>query len=221
MAMQTFLLSLAVMAAMLIQLTMGETYTVGGSGGWEQTSDLQTWGSSQTFSVGDSLSFQYTPNHNVIEVPKADYDVCGTTNLIQIYNDGSTIIPLTSPGKRYFICGTSGHCSGGMKLEITTLAAATPSSLPPSSNTPTPKPSSPPSPPGPVADNSPEAEPTAAPPLSPYSSMEDGSPLSLTPIAPSTSAHLSAPAPSAAPVIFATNFRSGLLMGFGALLLAF
>ncbi|XP_062104682.1 uclacyanin 1-like [Humulus lupulus] len=226
MAMQRVLLSLPVMAAMLIQLAMAATYTVGGANGaWDQITDLQTWVSSQTFLVGDSLSFQYSPNHNVIEVPKSDYDACQPSNLIQVYNDGSSVIPLTSPGKRYFICGTSGHCSSGMKLEITTLAAtpSTPSTPKPSSppTTSTPKPSSPPTPPSPAAD-APDAEPTAAPPstYSDDSPMENGTPLSLSPSAPSTGSHLSAPAPiSAAPATYATSFRAGLLMGFGALVL--
>lgn len=67
-------------------------------------------------------AFQYSPNHNVVEVTKADYDSCQQTNPIQSYNDGATTITLTSPVKRYFICGTIGHCSQGMKLEIDTLA---------------------------------------------------------------------------------------------------
>lgn len=74
--------------------------------------------------------FQYPPNHDVVEVPKADYDSCQPTNPIQSYNDGATTIPLTLPGKRYFICGTIGHCSLGMKVEIDTLASATTSATP-------------------------------------------------------------------------------------------
>jgi len=68
--------------------------------------------------------FKYLPNHDVVEVTKADYDSCQPSNPIQSYNDGATTIPLTSPGKRYFICGTMGHCSQGMKVEVNTLATA-------------------------------------------------------------------------------------------------
>jgi len=74
--------------------------------------------------------FQYPPNHDVVEVTKADYDSCQPTKPIQSYNDGATTIPLTSPGKRYFICGTIGHCSQGMKLEVDALATATTSATP-------------------------------------------------------------------------------------------
>lgn len=74
--------------------------------------------------------FQYPPNHNVVEVTKADYDSCQPVNPIQSYNNGATTLPLTSPGKRYFICGTMGHCSQGMKVEIDTLASAISSASP-------------------------------------------------------------------------------------------
>ncbi|KAH1222483.1 Uclacyanin 1 [Glycine soja] len=117
--------------AVLIKLASATNYIVGGpSGGWDTNSNLQSWASSQIFSVGDSLVFQYPPNHDVVEVTKADYDSCQPTNPIQSYNDGATTIPLTLPGKRYFICGTIGHCSQGMKVEIDTLASATNSVTP-------------------------------------------------------------------------------------------
>lgn len=49
-------MSLAV-TALLIQLGMAANYTVGGpNGGWDTSSNLQTWASAQTFIVGDNLS---------------------------------------------------------------------------------------------------------------------------------------------------------------------
>ncbi|MED6205019.1 hypothetical protein PIB30_014017 [Stylosanthes scabra] len=114
------------LVAMFIKLAMATDHIVGGpNGGWDTSSDLQSWALSQKFSVGDNLIFKYPPSHNVIEVTKGDYDTCQVTKPIQTYNDGNTIIPLTSPGKKYFICGTIGHCSTGMKLQIDTLATAT------------------------------------------------------------------------------------------------
>ncbi|KAM0955702.1 hypothetical protein ACFX2A_024557 [Malus domestica] len=128
---RTTLMSLVVVT-MLIELAMAATYMVGGpNGAWDSSTDLQTWASLQSFLVGDNLNFQYSPNHDVIEVPKADYDSCQASNSIQSYTGGSTTIPLSSPGKRYFICGTIGHCSQGMKLEVNTLAtSATPTASP-------------------------------------------------------------------------------------------
>jgi hypothetical protein len=61
------LMSLAI-SATLINLAMAANYVVGGpNGGWDTTTSLQTWASSQSFSVGDSLSKQrillYANNH--------------------------------------------------------------------------------------------------------------------------------------------------------------
>lgn len=60
MAMQRTLVSLAVIAIMLIKLAMAVDHTVGGSnGGWDSSTDLQTWTSAQKFAVGDKLSKLY------------------------------------------------------------------------------------------------------------------------------------------------------------------
>ncbi|XVF44527.1 hypothetical protein PTKIN_Ptkin02bG0131000 [Pterospermum kingtungense] len=146
MAVQRLLLYLAA-TAMVVQLAMAANHTVGGpSGGWDTSTDLQTWVASQKFALGDNLIFQYTPNHDVLEVTKSDYDNCQTSNPIQTYNDGNTVIPLTSQGKRYFICGTLGHCSQGMQIEVDTLATATPPANSPSTPSPESPPGSPSSP---------------------------------------------------------------------------
>ncbi|XP_068639302.1 uclacyanin 1 [Aristolochia californica] len=131
--------------AMLVEFAVAANITVGGpNGGWDQSTILQSWASSQTFKVGDNLVFQYTALHTVLEVTKSDYDSCQGNRPLQAYNDGSTVVPLSSPGKRYFICGTSGHCSQGMKLAVDTIAASVPSTSPtpsPSVKAPTPSPS--------------------------------------------------------------------------------
>ncbi|PNX66101.1 blue copper protein, partial [Trifolium pratense] len=42
--------------AMFIKLAMATNHIVGGpNGGWDTSSDLQSWASSQQFSVGDNL----------------------------------------------------------------------------------------------------------------------------------------------------------------------
>ena len=56
MTMLSTFMSLAI-SAMLIKLAMAANYTVGGtSGGWDTSTNLQTWASSQSFLVGDNLS---------------------------------------------------------------------------------------------------------------------------------------------------------------------
>ncbi|GJN21725.1 hypothetical protein PR202_gb09233 [Eleusine coracana subsp. coracana] len=67
--------------------------------------------------------FQYNMMHTVAEVSSADYSACSASNSIQSYSDQNTKIALTKPGTRYFVCGTPGHCSGGMKLAVTVAAA--------------------------------------------------------------------------------------------------
>uniref|UniRef100_A0ACD5ZCT2 Uncharacterized protein n=1 Tax=Avena sativa TaxID=4498 RepID=A0ACD5ZCT2_AVESA len=100
-------------------------YTVGDSSGWASGVDYSTWASDKTFNVGDTLVFQYGMSHNVAEVGSADYSACSATNSIQSYSDQDTKIALTKPGTRYFICGATGHCAGGMKLAVTVSPAAT------------------------------------------------------------------------------------------------
>ncbi|MBA0592652.1 hypothetical protein Gorai_009627, partial [Gossypium raimondii] len=148
--------------------------------------------------------FQYTPNHDVLEVTKADHDSCQTSSPLQTYTDGNTVIPLTSPGKRYFICGTLGHCSQGMQIEIDTLATSTPPSASPSPSSP---PSASPSPSSLAAETSPS--PANTPESAP------GSPLS--PDAPSAeSPTLASPPPSSANK---SSFRTCLTLGFGLVLM--
>ncbi|KAK4398032.1 hypothetical protein Sango_1278700 [Sesamum angolense] len=139
--------SLAAMA-MMINLSMAANYTVGApNGGWDQSTDLTTWASSQTFLVGDNLIFQYTTNHDVTEVSKPDFDSCSASNPLQPpHSGGLTLISLTSAGSRYFICGSAGHCLGGMKVQIDIFAASSPPPSTTPSLPPPPPPATPPLP---------------------------------------------------------------------------
>nr|XP_043606667.1 mavicyanin-like [Erigeron canadensis] len=129
-----------VATAMLIQLALAVDHPVGGSGGWDTSTNLDSWASSQTFTVGDNLVFTFLPNHDVLEVSKDDYDSCTTSGPISNGALTPVTVSLTAAGSRYFICGTPGHCDRGMKVEIKTIAAAAsgpPTSTPPSSSSPT------------------------------------------------------------------------------------
>ncbi|KAG0496843.1 hypothetical protein HPP92_001534 [Vanilla planifolia] len=138
-------------------------YTVGDSQGWASGVDYDTWVSGKTFKVGDNLVFQYTALHSVDEVKKSDYDACTNSNAIQTSNDGNTKVPLTSAGSRYFICGTPGHCSSGMKLAVTVSAASSTSpspTTPPGGSTPVTPAATPPSTPVPSAKSPPTSSTT-------------------------------------------------------------
>ncbi|GKE48180.1 uclacyanin 1-like protein [Tanacetum coccineum] len=133
--------------AMLVDMGVAVDITVGSpNGGWDLSTDLSSWASSQTFSVGDNLDFQFTSTHDVLEVTRENYDSCGLGSPISTTVTSPARFPLTAAGSRYFICGRGAHCSQGMKVQIDvgsgTSTPTTPSSptppqtTPPSSTTP-------------------------------------------------------------------------------------
>ncbi|KAI3971522.1 hypothetical protein MKW92_035777 [Papaver armeniacum] len=109
---------LMMVLSVLVNATSATNYTVGGDSRWALDSDVQTWASSHTFSVGDSLLFIYEPVHNVLEVTEYAYDVCDLENPISITDGTNTTVTLDTLGTRYFICGTIGHCISGLKVKI-------------------------------------------------------------------------------------------------------
>ncbi|KAF3438382.1 hypothetical protein FNV43_RR21144 [Rhamnella rubrinervis] len=115
-------------------------HSVGGASGWDLTSNIEGWAAETTFFVGDTLVFSYTPVHDVLEVHQLDFHLCHTVHPIHAFNDGETVIKLSRPGPRYFICGRQGHCSLGLRLAVQVLPQLTedhgglsPSSAPASS----------------------------------------------------------------------------------------
>ncbi|KAJ6289341.1 hypothetical protein OIU76_025203 [Salix suchowensis] len=196
--------------AMMLKLAMAANYTVGGpNGGWDATTNLQAWAAANNFLVGDNLIFQYGPSHDVIEVSKAGYDSCQVSSPLQSYSGGTTAITLSSPGKRYFTCATPGHCSGGMKLEIDTLATsapppASPLAPPPASTLFPPASSSPPE----VYSLSPSQSPEMTPTMSP--SAPTTSPLASPTPTPVTTPSLKTPLSSSARK---ESLQSSLTMG--------
>lgn len=121
----TVVLSIAMIALVIMVMPCGATqYNVGDSTGWDTATDFNSWVQGKSFAVGDTLNFHYSSLHSVLEVSKSDYDSCQTGNALQSFSDGSTQIPLSNPGNRYFTCGTPGHCAGGMKMAIDVQAAA-------------------------------------------------------------------------------------------------
>ncbi|KFK31132.1 hypothetical protein AALP_AA6G072100 [Arabis alpina] len=115
----------SILATTLIGLAVATDHTIGGPSGWTVSANLRTWAAAQTFSVGDNLVFSYpTAFHDVVEVTKPEFDSCQAVNPLTTFANGNSIVPLTTPGKRYFICGSPGHCSSGMKLEVNVLPNA-------------------------------------------------------------------------------------------------
>ncbi|KAJ3689920.1 hypothetical protein LUZ61_019084 [Rhynchospora tenuis] len=124
----------ALCVLLFVAAAEAKEYVVGGSEGWSTGVDYSTWASSNVFNVGDILVFQYGALHTVSEVSESDYSACSASSAIQSFGNQNTRITLTAPGTRYFICGSSGHCSEGMKLAVTVSEST--STTPGSSSTP-------------------------------------------------------------------------------------
>uniref|UniRef100_A0A1D1Z367 Blue copper protein n=1 Tax=Anthurium amnicola TaxID=1678845 RepID=A0A1D1Z367_9ARAE len=120
-------LLLAMLAAILAtgKPALAAKHAVGGKEGWDVSTDLSTWASSQTLRVGDELVFKYTPGlHSVVELPgEREYKSCDMGGAVDSMNGGTSTVKLDRAGYRYFTCGTAGHCGEGMKVKIRTLGA--------------------------------------------------------------------------------------------------
>lgn len=138
MANATVMLLVMLLALAITQSCMAVQYAVGGSQGWDLSTDLNTWESGKTFKVGDTLSFKYTAGlHSVVELAsEKDYKACNIGNPLNSLSGGSNVVKLNKEGTRYFACGTPGHCSGGMKLQVKVVSAGGTSPTPSSSSSP-------------------------------------------------------------------------------------
>ncbi|KAL1822846.1 hypothetical protein ACET3Z_009624 [Daucus carota] len=100
------------------------TYLVGGTSGWDISTNLDSWTTDKQFNVGDVLVFLYSSTHSVWKVNKEKYQSCSTKNVEESSGKGNTSFTLTEPGETYFICGNKLHCLGGMKIQVTALGEA-------------------------------------------------------------------------------------------------
>ncbi|EYU45397.1 hypothetical protein ABFS82_06G007600 [Erythranthe guttata] len=124
------LLLLVILVTVFEKRALAKKHVVGGSQGWDESTDFDSWASAQTFNVGDELEFKYTPGlHSVVELgSESALKSCDVGSSLNSLSSGSDTIKLSKAGTRYFACGTSGHCGQGMKVKITTVAADSSSS---------------------------------------------------------------------------------------------
>lgn len=114
---------LALLVALITKEAMAEQHVVGGSQGWDESTDFKSWASGQTFKVGDQLVFKYSSLHSVVELgSESEYKNCDIGNAVNSMSSGNDVVKLNKPGTRYFACGTLGHCGQGMKVKITTVS---------------------------------------------------------------------------------------------------
>ncbi|KAJ4708240.1 Cucumber peeling cupredoxin [Melia azedarach] len=185
---------IALIAYNLVDRTAAKTtHVVGDSlGGWyiQPFTPLAyvAWATTQTFTVGDVLVFNFTTGQeDVAQVTKEAYLVCNSFKPISLKTIGPANFTLKSVGQYYFICTIGLHCSLGQKLAINVISAgaSSPSSSPPPSNNIAPLPPPPssniePLPPPPSSNNT---EPLPPPPSSNIEPLPPSSATSPAPIA--------------------------------------
>ncbi|CAK7328291.1 unnamed protein product [Dovyalis caffra] len=120
---------LLVFVALITKEALAAQLVVGGSQGWEESTDFNSWASGKKFKVGDQLVFKYTSGlHSVVELGgESAYKNCDLGTALNSMNTGNDVVKLNKPGTRYFACGTSGHCDQGMKVKITVESGTAPS----------------------------------------------------------------------------------------------
>ncbi|CAH2060059.1 unnamed protein product [Thlaspi arvense] len=122
----TVFTSLLILVALFGVAVGGTVHKVGDSSGWTiMGANYESWASSRTFQVGDSLVFEYNKDfHDVTQVSHNDFELCESSKPLAKYQTGSDTISLTKPGLQNFICGVPGHCDIGQKLQILVLPAS-------------------------------------------------------------------------------------------------
>ncbi|XP_055808298.1 blue copper protein-like [Solanum dulcamara] len=110
----------------LPEITKATEYWVGGEKGWTIDADYQAWAKGKTFEVGDTLVFKYTKgHHNVFKVNQTSFQNCIAPPPSEGLTTGHDVITLTTPGKKWYICGFPTHCSDhNQKLVITVEGGA-------------------------------------------------------------------------------------------------
>ncbi|KAF9666246.1 hypothetical protein SADUNF_Sadunf16G0209700 [Salix dunnii] len=118
-----------VFVALITKEAMAAQHVVGGSQGWEESTDFSSWASGQKFKVGDQLVFKYASGlHSVVELGgESAYKSCDLGTPLNSMNTGNDVVKLSKPGTHYFACGTLGHCGQGMKVKITVESGTAPS----------------------------------------------------------------------------------------------
>ncbi|XP_062075887.1 blue copper protein 1b-like [Humulus lupulus] len=134
-------ISLAIIAIFVHSISAVE-YVVGDEKGWTINFDYQAWAKGKEFHVGDKLVFKYPEGaHNVFKVDGVGFKQCAPPADTAALTSGNDVITLTTPGRKWYICGVPQHCQiGNQKLLITVLddddqvASPTPTPTPTSSS---------------------------------------------------------------------------------------
>lgn len=154
------LLLVCLLFGCVIEVSVGRTYIVGDSLGWQTPPNgvvtFSNWANQHTFVVGDILEFNFNSGvHTATRVNKNAFDSCNAANPIDNETNGPAKFTLNTTGDYYFICTI--HCNQGQKLTVNVTLTGSPSGSPiPGSSPSTPggaslSPPPPPSPSGSVS----------------------------------------------------------------------
>jgi len=79
-----------------------------------------------TVAVGDTVTFQFsTGSHDVWSLPDNNaYSQCDLSAASSLSEDGPYTWTASSTGTFYMACSFSGHCNGGMKIQVTVQASS-------------------------------------------------------------------------------------------------
>ncbi|KAL7111476.1 hypothetical protein ACP275_05G090200 [Erythranthe tilingii] len=123
MALRAFLITIIV-ALVAAPAAVATDYMVGDNSGWTLGVNYTAWAEGKDFRC-------FLGVHNVMKVNGSDFQKCASSNATAVpRTTGNDVIPLVTPGKRWYICTIGEHCSKGMKLVITVSAAEGPSPAP-------------------------------------------------------------------------------------------
>ncbi|XP_013615984.1 PREDICTED: mavicyanin-like [Brassica oleracea var. oleracea] len=122
--MQAVIAILAFAGLMAVKSTLAAQHVMGGSQGWEESVDFDSWSSDQSFKVGDQLVFKYSGLHSVVELgSETAYKSCDLGTTVNSLSSGNDVVKLSKTGTRYFACGTPGHCEQGMKVKVNVVSS--------------------------------------------------------------------------------------------------
>ncbi|KAG8382334.1 hypothetical protein BUALT_Bualt05G0066600 [Buddleja alternifolia] len=106
-------------------------HIVGDDSGWKLGVNYTAWAEGKQFYLGDRLVFKYGQGaHNVHRVNGTAFQQCMVPSAPGPLTSGNDVIPLATPGRKWYICGVGNHCASGMKLVITVASTEAPASAP-------------------------------------------------------------------------------------------
>ncbi|CAN1245795.1 Blue copper protein [Linum grandiflorum] len=102
---------------------LAKDFLVGDNHGWTINFDYQAWAYGKDFRVGDRLIFKYSVGvHNVYKANGSEFQNCEVPSAASrglAMTSGNDVVTLTTPGKKWYICGKPNHCSAyNQKLVI-------------------------------------------------------------------------------------------------------